>query len=47
MCFRPKSDLEEYIIKNYQGRKVEAIKYYRERTGVDLLTAKNAVDKIL
>ncbi len=47
MCFRPKSDLEEHIIKNYQGRKVEAIKYYRERTGVDLLTAKNAVDKIL
>lgn len=28
------------------GRKVEAIKAYRERTGADLLTAKNAIDSI-
>lgn len=28
------------------GRKVEAVKAYRERTGADLLTAKNAVDSL-
>ena len=26
-----------------EGRKVEAIRAYRERTGADLLTAKNAI----
>lgn len=29
-----------------QGRKVEAVKAYRERTGADLLTAKNAIDSL-
>lgn len=28
------------------GRKVEAVKAYRERTGADLLTAKNAIDSL-
>lgn len=28
------------------GQKVAAIKEYRERTGADLLTAKNAIDSI-
>ena len=28
------------------GRKVEAIKAYRERTRADLVTAKNAIDSI-
>ncbi|USR79865.1 50S ribosomal protein L7/L12 [Arcanobacterium pinnipediorum] len=28
------------------GRKVEAIKAYRERTGADLVTAKNAIDSV-
>ncbi|XCB30423.1 50S ribosomal protein L7/L12 [Arcanobacterium hippocoleae] len=28
------------------GRKVEAIKAYRQRTGADLLTAKNAIDSV-
>lgn len=29
-----------------QGRKLEAVKAYRDRTGVDLKTAKQAVDAI-
>ncbi|GAA2477651.1 hypothetical protein [Winogradskya humida] len=29
-----------------QGRRIEAIKLYREQTGADLLTAKNTVDMI-
>ncbi|MGJ9627398.1 50S ribosomal protein L7/L12 [Actinotignum sp. GS-2025c] len=29
-----------------QGRQIEAIKKYRERTGTDLVTAKNAIDSI-
>lgn len=29
-----------------EGRKVEAVKAYRERTGADLLTAKNAIDSL-
>lgn len=28
------------------GRKVDAVKAYRERTGADLLTAKNAIDSL-
>lgn len=28
------------------GRKVEAIKAYRKRTGADLSTAKNAIDSV-
>lgn len=28
------------------GRKVEAIKAYRDRTGADLVTAKNAIDSV-
>ncbi|WP_216378133.1 hypothetical protein [Arcanobacterium phocae] len=28
------------------GRKIEAIKTYRERTGADLLTAKKAIDSV-
>lgn len=29
-----------------QGRKLEAVKAYRDRTGVDLKTAKQAVDAV-
>lgn len=29
-----------------EGRKVDAVKAYRERTGADLLTAKNAIDSL-
>lgn len=29
-----------------QGRKLEAVKAYRDRTGVDLKTAKQAVDTV-
>ena len=29
-----------------QGQKIQAIKVYRERTGADLLTAKNTVEEI-
>ncbi|MGV9188112.1 50S ribosomal protein L7/L12 [Arcanobacterium canis] len=28
------------------GRKIEAVKAYRERTGADLVTAKNAIDSV-
>ena len=28
------------------GKKIQAIKLYRERTGADLLTAKNAIDSV-
>ena len=30
-----------------QGRRIEAIKVYRERTGCDLVTAKKAIDSVL
>lgn len=29
------------------GKKVEAVKQYRQRTGADLLTAKKAIDSVL
>lgn len=38
-------DMEEQVLGFLrQGRKVSAIKFYRERTGVDLLTAKTVVE---
>lgn len=38
------SDEERQLVA--AGRKVEAIKAYRERTRADLVTAKNAIDSI-
>lgn len=38
------SDKEKQLVKD--GKAVAAIKAYRERTGADLLTAKNAIDSV-
>ncbi|MGZ7495491.1 hypothetical protein ACXM2N_00085 [Corynebacterium sp. ZY180755] len=38
------SDEEKQLVKD--GKAVAAIKAYRERTGADLLTAKNAIDSV-
>lgn len=38
------SDEEKQLVKG--GKAVAAIKAYRERTGADLLTAKNAIDSV-
>ncbi|MBA4506014.1 hypothetical protein [Corynebacterium sanguinis] len=38
------SDEEKQAVAD--GRPVEAIKKYRERTGADLLTAKRAIDSV-
>jgi len=41
------SDLEPEIVSLLeQGRKIEAVKLYREKTGVDLKEAKDAVEAI-
>ena len=41
------TDLEAYIKANYtENDKVRAISYYRESTGADLKSAKDAVDRI-
>ena len=38
------SDSERALLA--QGRKLEAVKAYRDRTGVDLKTAKQAIDAV-
>ena len=38
------SDSERALLA--QGRKLEAVKAYRDRTGVDLKTAKEAIDAV-
>ena len=38
------SDSERALLT--QGRKLEAVKAYRDRTGVDLKTAKQAIDAV-
>jgi len=40
------SILDEVVALVRQGRKIEAIKLYREKTGADLKTAKDAVEKL-
>lgn len=38
--------LDEVVALVRQGRKIEAIKLYREKTGADLKTARDAVEKL-
>lgn len=46
------SDIDPYGVSTEEreavsaGKKIQAIKMYRERTGADLLTAKNAIDSL-
>ncbi|VEH82403.1 Uncharacterised protein [Corynebacterium kutscheri] len=47
------SDIDPYGVSAEElrlatsGQRIAAIKAYRERTGADLLTAKNAIDSVL
>ena len=41
------ADTEQYLRAHFAGRKLEAIKYYREQTGVSLREAKDYIDRIL
>ena len=41
------NDMDKYILDNFVGRKIEAIKYYREQTGADLKTAKEYIERLM
>ncbi|MEV6633519.1 ribosomal protein L7/L12 [Actinoplanes sp. NPDC051470] len=42
----PRIEAPDVVQELMQGRKIQAIKIYRERTGVGLAEAKNAVEQI-
>jgi ribosomal protein L7/L12 len=42
----PRTEEPDVVQELMQGRKIQAIKIYRERTGVGLAEAKDAVEKI-
>lgn len=41
------NDMDKYILEKFVGRKLEAIKYYREQTGADLKTAKEYIERLM
>lgn len=41
------NNMDQYILENFVGRKLEAIKYYREQTGSDLKEAKEYIERLM